>query len=301
VSDESTASGAGAAKKSGGAYKDGQEALLELKESFNDWTGALSDRAVQLSYALLAANWAVFATTDRLLANRWAVASFALVVVFLVVNLLITRIYAEKIRARFRHAEKNRKQWEKDCERTRGEDDPWPYTKETDNWSRGLREVRTWLPLLAGLAFLIAIFHAHSTPPAEAAVTSSSIEFVLHGEVGPFETGKHDQLERSAESSLDSVLASVVLTSQEHDLMALVIVGSADRRILLDPGASRYGGDYGLSSARSVWVQDRLLELQPADATRLLTLSRGPSSGDAMAQDRSVAVFGLWSEKTHHK
>jgi hypothetical protein len=141
----------------GGGYASAQDALKAVNSSFNNWTQALSDRSVQLSYALVAANWAVFSSANRLLANTWAVTSLAIVVAFLVLNLVITRIVAEKLRARYDYAEDNAERWEKEFAEKRGKADPWPFTSGIDAWARALRELRTWLPLLAGGAFFVAV------------------------------------------------------------------------------------------------------------------------------------------------
>ena len=141
----------------GGGYTSAQDALKSINSSFNAWTQALSERSVQLSYALVAANWAVFSSTDRLLANRWAVASLSIVVAFLVVNVVVTRIISEKLRTRYVYAESDPVRWEEEFKKYRGKPVPWPFTSGIDHWARTLREARTWLPLLAGGAFFAAI------------------------------------------------------------------------------------------------------------------------------------------------
>lgn len=154
---ENTGAGRETSVSPGGGYASAQDALKAVNSSFNSWTQALSDRSVQLSYALVAANWAVFSTTDQLLAAPWAVASLAIVIGFLVLNLVITRIIAEKLRARYDYAEGNAALWEKEFAEKRGKADPWPFTRGIDQWARAIRELRTWLPLLAGGAFFVAV------------------------------------------------------------------------------------------------------------------------------------------------
>lgn len=143
---------------SGGGYETPQEALKSVASWFGSWTQALSERSVELSYALVAANWAVFGSKDKLLASSCAKLSLGLVVVFLGVNLILTRIMAEVLRRRFSYAEADPTRWVEEFERTKGTPDPWPSTTAIDGVARLLREARTWLPLGAGIAFLFAVF-----------------------------------------------------------------------------------------------------------------------------------------------
>jgi hypothetical protein len=141
-----------------GAYANPEAALTAVGDWYNAWTKALSDRSVELSYAVIAANWAVFGSRDRILSSPCAKLSIGLVVAFLGLNLLLTRLIAELTRKQYAYAESDLTRWQGEFERSRGKAVPWPSTRIIDGAGRLLREARTWLPLAAGVAFVLAFF-----------------------------------------------------------------------------------------------------------------------------------------------
>ena len=48
-------------------YKDEGEALEKLQDDFVYWSSMLSSRSVEMSYALIAANWAVHGSMQNIL------------------------------------------------------------------------------------------------------------------------------------------------------------------------------------------------------------------------------------------
>src|SRR5947209_1299855 len=54
---------------SGALYQSPGEALKAVREDYLYWTEKLTDTSLQLSYAVIAANWAVFGSVDKLLSN----------------------------------------------------------------------------------------------------------------------------------------------------------------------------------------------------------------------------------------
>jgi hypothetical protein len=61
---------------------------------------------------------------------------------------------------RINYAAENLKRWEEECSAALGRVDPWPYTKGIDRLGRTLRWTKTWLPLMAGILFLVALVTA---------------------------------------------------------------------------------------------------------------------------------------------
>lgn len=53
-------------------YQNPNDALKAVREDYLYWTGKLTDTSWQLSYAIIAANWAVFGSVDKLLGNLWS-------------------------------------------------------------------------------------------------------------------------------------------------------------------------------------------------------------------------------------
>jgi hypothetical protein len=62
-------------------YKSAHEALKVVHDDYLYWTGKLTDTSLQLGYAIIAANWAVFGSVDKILKNPWSKLSVALVII----------------------------------------------------------------------------------------------------------------------------------------------------------------------------------------------------------------------------
>ena len=138
-------------------FETAASALGAVREDFHYWTGRLSDTSLQLSYAVIAANWAVFGSVERIGSEPLAELSVACVVVSLGLNVLGAKAMSELLRARVELAERNPGRWEDEFRRTGGCADPWPYTSGIERLGRGMREMKTWLPVLAGVLFFLAL------------------------------------------------------------------------------------------------------------------------------------------------
>jgi hypothetical protein len=141
-------------------YASSSDGLKAVKEDFLYWTGKLTDSSFELSLGLIAANWAAFGSVQKILSNIWAKSSLAIVIATLVLGLVGAKIMSELHRRRINYAGQDRSRWEKECAAALGRIDPWPFTKGIDVLGRCLREIKTWLPLLAGAFFLVALFTA---------------------------------------------------------------------------------------------------------------------------------------------
>ena len=140
-------------------YESPSEALKVVREDYLYWTGKLTDTSLQLSYAVIAANWAVFGSVDKLLSNFWSQLSMALVIFALLLSVFGAKWMGELHIKQVDHAESDLSRWEAEFRVNAGKRDPWPFTKGIENLGRVMREVKVWLPLLAGIAFLIALAH----------------------------------------------------------------------------------------------------------------------------------------------
>jgi len=141
----------------GGIYASPTEATSELREYFKGWTTQLTQRSFEMSMAVIAANWAVFGGLNALLANGWAKASLVTVVVGLLATLVATWGMGELLRHRITYAEKDPERWSRECDETRGTADPWPFTKDIDLLGTTLRIVKTFVPIVAGILFFLAL------------------------------------------------------------------------------------------------------------------------------------------------
>jgi hypothetical protein len=141
----------------GGLYQSPGESLKAVRDDYIYWTAKLTDTSLQLSFAIIAANWAVFGSVAGVLASFWSKLSIALVVVGLGISLAAAYWMGELLRARVGYAELNPSRWASEFDAAFGKRDPWPFTSVIDALGWGMRATKTWLPLLAGISFLIAL------------------------------------------------------------------------------------------------------------------------------------------------
>jgi hypothetical protein len=191
----------------------------------------------------------------------------------------------------------------------------WPRTPEimwdvarstiVAGWS--LMILGIWWPLLAG-----------GGPPRAASDVRLSLDLTGTGpdvqcpreyKIGPLKDGATDRVE-SGNESFDDQIARIARdlgsTRQKRRLVALLLVGSADKRPLRPPLAQKFGSNVGLAQVRAKTVRERLeTQLGPAPPT-VLVLSAGPSlvimkqNGndsqfrETLGTDRHVQVCAVW-------
>ncbi len=141
----------------GALYTSPNEALKGVQESYHYWTGKLTDTSLQLSYALLASNWAVFGSVNGILNSFWSKLSIASVIVGLVINVAGAKIIGELALDRINYAEADSSRWKAEFDKNCGKRDPWPFTGRIETMACAMREARLWLPLAAGVFFLVAL------------------------------------------------------------------------------------------------------------------------------------------------
>lgn len=143
----------------GALYESPSEALKAVREDYLYWTEKLTDTSLQLSYAVIAANWAVFGSVDKLLSNLWSRLSMGLVVSALLLSVFGAKWMGELHRKQVDHAESDLERWDAEFKANAGKRVPWPFTNGIERLGRVTREMKAWLPLLAGMAFLIALLY----------------------------------------------------------------------------------------------------------------------------------------------
>jgi hypothetical protein len=156
-------------------YKDPNTAATAVKESYDYWTGKLTESSFALSLAVIGANWAVFGSVDRVLNNIWSELSIATVVVSLAIGLVGAWKLGGMLRQRAIYAEADRQRWNREFEENSGKETPWPFTSTIDKLAVFLRWTRTFLPVLGGMFFLLALFF----PPGRGS-PNQSISGKLH-------------------------------------------------------------------------------------------------------------------------
>jgi hypothetical protein len=143
----------------GYVYETPSEALKKVIEGYHYWTEKLTDTSLQLSIAIIAANWAAFSSVNRILTSFWSKLSVGLVVVAVGFGLVGAKWMGELHRKRIDYAAANPSRWQAEFKDSAEKSDRWPFTRRIVWLGRAMRWVKTWLPLAAGLSFLIALVH----------------------------------------------------------------------------------------------------------------------------------------------
>src|SRR5262245_35782657 len=97
-------------------FKDPSDGLKALHDGYERWTGLAASRSVEMSFGVLAANWAVYKSTEAIFKNWFAVGSVTVVIIFLAVNLLQTSLMAYAFARRHEYAEADRGRWKQEFE-----------------------------------------------------------------------------------------------------------------------------------------------------------------------------------------
>ena len=139
-------------------FNDAQEAYDDLNSSYNAWGEILTNRSIEASYAIIAANWAVHGGVNEIINNGCAKWSMIVVFVFLGLNLLGTRIMVGKLYNRAEYAEKDTKRWEDEHQACRSNPKYFPYTKFIDRFGVEMRGLKTSFPILAAGLFIWSLF-----------------------------------------------------------------------------------------------------------------------------------------------
>jgi hypothetical protein len=140
-------------------YASPADAQKQVREDYLYWTGRLADSSFQLSFALIAGNWAAFGSLERIMSNNWAKLSLALVILALAASLLGAYVLGQLHNKQLAYANENPERWVEEYKQCSGSN-PWPFTKKIVTIGWLLRQVKTWLPLASGVCFLIALFVA---------------------------------------------------------------------------------------------------------------------------------------------
>jgi hypothetical protein len=147
-----------ASKPQVGRFENPKAAAQEVVSAFNDWSSMLTNRSIEASFAVIAANWAVYGSAAAILAKPFAKWSIIAVIVFLASNLLMEWLMCCLLFARSQYAERDHNQWQQEYDETKGTPDPWPYTEGIENLGHGLRVLKAFVPLIAAVLFIVSLF-----------------------------------------------------------------------------------------------------------------------------------------------
>jgi hypothetical protein len=143
-------------------YESANEAVNAVHEGYSYWTGKLTDTSLQLSYAVIAANWAAFGSVDAILRSFWSKLSISLVVIGLGLSVMGAKFMGEWHRRRTEYALSDPARWNTEFAASVRKYDSWPFTQKIEFWGRAMREAKTWLPVVAGFLFIVALYYHRS-------------------------------------------------------------------------------------------------------------------------------------------
>lgn len=141
-----------------GLYQNPADAVKVLNVEYLYWTGKVTDYSLQLSLAVLVANWAVFPSVVAIQSRFFAQLSIATVLFGLLVALAGSWFMAELHSLRIKYAEANHAKWEIEFRDTQGKDHPWPFTTTIERVGSTLRFFKMLSPIAGFVLFLGALF-----------------------------------------------------------------------------------------------------------------------------------------------
>lgn len=142
---------------SNSAYSTASEGTKAVIADYHYWTGRVSEWSVQLSYSVLAANWAVFTTLNGIMSNVWSYLSVAVAVLNLFLMVIFAAALALLHLLQVKKAEHNLEMWETQFRKATGKIDPWPFTTQIEFVANVFLGVRAITPVLAAILFFVAL------------------------------------------------------------------------------------------------------------------------------------------------
>ncbi len=151
-----------------GLYASAGEAIKKVASEFEYWSGRLTDTSLQLGYAVIAADWVIFASgtagVNGILANPWAKWSVLFVILALASNIVAAWVMSESHRKRVEYAESNTRRWEIEFAQNARIRSAWPFTDFTERFGRYMRILKASLTLAAGALLVIGAMLTTSRP-----------------------------------------------------------------------------------------------------------------------------------------
>jgi hypothetical protein len=135
-------------------YASPAEALKKVCSEYEYWSGRLTEGTLQMSYAVIAADWAVFGSINGILDNFWAKMSLLMVIFGLAANLIGAWFLSEALRKRVEYGEADSPRWNREFTQYRESACAWPFTDPIQKVGGKMRLIKATFAL-AGAGFLI--------------------------------------------------------------------------------------------------------------------------------------------------
>src|SRR5207245_2529400 len=140
---------------------------------------------------------------------------------------------------RVEYAAQNPKRWQDEYDAAKGNPDPWPSTRGIVRLGYSMRALKTWLPLAAGITFLIALF-SELKIPSSGSISLVGGELDMHQvcSVGPFREGDHNLWSNDKTTKVPPVKQvekcreELVEFKRDHHIAFVTVIGQTDKREL---------------------------------------------------------------------
>ncbi len=136
-------------------YASPGEALRKVAIEYEYCSGKLTETSLQMCYALIGANWAVFSSLNGVLQNSWAKWSLFMVIGALASNIVGAWFLSEFLKQRVAYGENDSSRWEREYQTARHSAGSWPFTDWIDFTGRLMRIIKATCTLIAGFLFII--------------------------------------------------------------------------------------------------------------------------------------------------
>jgi hypothetical protein len=150
-------------------FQQATDATKELHDHFNAWTTGLSGYALQVTFALIGANWALHGS--QIFGDRWATLSITVAILYLAIRLALYGAMVLVTWYRHRYADADKKRWSREFRENADKESPWPYSRWNDIIGATLHWLHVILPFACGVLLLVSIWpklslfsHEHTGP-----------------------------------------------------------------------------------------------------------------------------------------
>jgi hypothetical protein len=138
-----------------GLYSSADEALKKVQETYDYWSGKLNDITMQMAFALIGANWAIFGTVNGILANMWGKLSIVAVLLAMVFNVIAALALSQMNEAQMTYAESDLPRWQREYQASTGKNVAWPFTDRINGTARLMRWIRALLIVASGICLIV--------------------------------------------------------------------------------------------------------------------------------------------------
>jgi len=159
-------------------------AALELHQLCGDWSAGLGKFALQVAFALMAANWAIHDSKHTgILANAWAKWSMTIGFLYLTILLVLIGLHVLLLRRRHAYADSDRARWQREFDaESSNVGTAWPYTDGIERNGTLMFWLHLLAPLAMGCLLVVSVFAGTprqtkvdvATPVAAATASSSA-------------------------------------------------------------------------------------------------------------------------------